>query len=353
MGRRGRASGWVLALLASIPMTALLLLVLEVSLRPFASLGHRTTLFQRDADLGWKLRPGTHAWGGVPVHINDKGLRGPERSYAKPAGMRRILFLGDSVTFGFRMREYEETFPHAVERLWNERHGVEVQTINAGVDGYSPWQEYRYLHTEGLRYQPDLLVVGFVLNDVTEKLNLHRFGGWSEGYQLSRSAASWREWLADRTAIGFFLQRAAMQLQFGEDAASGAKAAEIMRIEALVEQPDHPEIRRAWEITVANLGKIFQLAGEHQIPVLLVTFPYTFQLDESEAKGGPQRILDRVAQQHGIAHLDLLPPLAAYLADNDTPAHELFLDDNHLSPRGAALVARLIVEKIESAELLL
>lgn len=333
-------------------MTALLLVVLELSLRPFASLGQRTTLFQRDADLGWKLRPGTHVWGGVPVHINDKRLRGPERTYSKPLGVRRILFLGDSVTFGFRMREYEETFPHQVEQLWNERHGVELQAINAGVDGYSPWQEYHYFSTEGLRYEPDLLVIGFVLNDVTEQLSLHRFGGWSEGYQLSRAAASWREWLGDRTAIGFFLQRAARQIQFGADAAGGAQAAEIMRIQALVEQPDHPEIRRAWEITMANVSDIFRLAREQQIPVLLVTFPYTFQFDDPRGQGGPQSILDRFAQQHGVAHLDLLPPLAAYLADNDRRAHELFLDDNHLTPRGAALVASHIVEKIEAAGLL-
>ena len=59
-----------------------------------------------DPIYGWSLVPGAHAVSkatGRPVHydINAKGLRGPEVAYEKPEYMYRILFLGDSHTFGF------------------------------------------------------------------------------------------------------------------------------------------------------------------------------------------------------------------------------------------------------------
>lgn len=65
-----------------------------------------------------------------------------------------------------------------------------VETINASVSGYSPWQQAIYLQNEGLRYAPDVVVVAFVLNDATEKFELLRFGGAWEGWQLSRSFSS-------------------------------------------------------------------------------------------------------------------------------------------------------------------
>jgi lysophospholipase L1-like esterase len=343
----------LLAVAASLPLTVLLLIVVELALRPYASLGHRTTLFVRDPELGWRMRPGAeHAWGGVPIRINDKGLRGPERPYAKPAGVRRILFLGDSVTFGFRLAHDEETFPQRVEALCNANRPATVEVVNAGVDGYSPWQELAYLRSEGLHYEPDLIVVSFILNDVTEKLALRRFGGWSEGFQLSQAAASWREWLADHTAIGFFLARAATRFRFGEDAAAAARAAEFLRIEALVEEPENPEIRHAWDITLSNLAGIVDIAKKHDVGLLLVAFPYTFQFADPAARAQPQHILERFAAERGVPFLDLLPPLAERLQRDNLRPSDVFLDEDHLSPRGAEIVAELIVERIRSQQLL-
>ena len=39
------------------------------------------------------------------IQINSNGLRGPERGYGKPAGLRRVLLLGDSLVEGYTVTE--------------------------------------------------------------------------------------------------------------------------------------------------------------------------------------------------------------------------------------------------------
>jgi hypothetical protein len=76
-------------LLVSVLAVALPLAIAEIVLRPFTldhmrdeTAGQRTNLYIRDAELGWRLRPGTTGpWGGVEVKIDGKGLRGPEVPY--------------------------------------------------------------------------------------------------------------------------------------------------------------------------------------------------------------------------------------------------------------------------------
>lgn len=348
---------WRNALLA-VAAVVVPLLALELALRPFAELEpdlpgvYKTTIFEPDAKLGWKLRPGAEdQWGGVRVAINAKGLRGPELDYAKPLGVRRILYLGDSVPFGYKIERTERTFPYRVEAVL-ERGGLEVETVDGGVGGYSPWQSARFLADEGIRYEPDLVVVSFVLNDVTEKFDLVRFGGSSEGFQLARSARSTASrWLA-KTAIGYFGRRWVARLRFGDDVASGARELAALRAQSLALEPDSEAVGRAWEITLRNLDEIFAFCDARGIPALLVAFPYTFQLDDPsdpDALGAPQRRLAAWAARRGVAWLDLLPVYAAALARSGGRAGDFFLDDDHPNPRGHALAAGAIADAIGRA----
>src|SRR5262245_49257482 len=160
------------------------ILILELGLRPFVE--PKTTLYLPDPELLWRLRPGVDAeWGHVRVEINAKGLRGPEVAWEKPDGVFRVLYLGDSVTFGYGIERVEDTYPYLVGAELERRLGRPVETVNSGVGGWSPWQQYEYLRREGLRYQPDLILVGFVLNDVTETLSLIPFGGQDYGWDLA------------------------------------------------------------------------------------------------------------------------------------------------------------------------
>jgi lysophospholipase L1-like esterase len=104
---------------------------------------------------------------GVPVSINSAGLRDGEYSLAKPPGVYRIMMLGDSTTFGWGVRQ-EDTAAKFLERKLNGNSPAgfdKVEVMNTGVGNYDTVQEVTYYETIGYKYQPDLVVLVFFIND--------------------------------------------------------------------------------------------------------------------------------------------------------------------------------------------
>jgi lysophospholipase L1-like esterase len=318
---------------------------LELCLRPFARFEEMTTIFQRDDSLGWKLKPGVSAtWGGVKVEINSKGLRGPALDYAKPPGVKRVLYLGDSVTFGYGLGSYEETFPFLVERRLQKHLREGIQTVNAGVDGYGSWQERIYLVQEGIRYSPDLVVVCFVLNDVTEKLDLIRFGGRSEGPQLARTVSGSLDRLLKKSSLVQFGGRLLARMRFGTEVRTGALKEELLNVESLAIHPDRQDVRKAWQGALADLGGIFDFCRAKSLPVVLVVFPYTFQFANPDALRSPQETVLRLAREMKVPALDLLPFLSETMRRRGGKPDNFFLDIGHLSPVGSQVVSEALAD---------
>lgn len=112
-----------------------------------------------DAALGWRNLPGASGHpAGALVAFNSRGLRGPERDYAKPAGVKRVLLLGGSAVEGWNVEE-GATLRAALERGLLKGSCGPVEVLNAGVAGYSIDQQRALYEAEGRRYSPDLVVV--------------------------------------------------------------------------------------------------------------------------------------------------------------------------------------------------
>ncbi len=97
---------------------------------------------------------------------NSLGHRGTEFTESK-SDKRRVLVIGDSFTFGWGVND-NETYPALLQEYLEARSSAAVEVINAGfAAGYSPDTYYLYLKNEGLRLEPDAIVVGlFVGNDL-------------------------------------------------------------------------------------------------------------------------------------------------------------------------------------------
>jgi len=346
---------WVGTLLLAVLSVLIPVWILEWTLRPFSPVPVPVTgAYMRDADLGWRLRPGfvgRDLGGGPVVEINAKGLRGPEIHYAKREGVKRILYLGDSVTFGWLL-DGSGTFPQRVQRQIERITRLEIETINAGVGGYSPWQEHLYLSREGLRYDPDLVVLGFVLNDVTEKFALVRFGGRWEGTQLAMTADTFAKRLPAQSALAYQARRLIRSLRPADNSQAAARRAEELQVSHLVSRPEDPRVREAWQLTLENVGKIFQLCRERGIPVVLVIFPFTFQFEDVARRSGPQATLTAFAREQGVPALDLLPVLAEQLERAGATPDLYFFDADHLTPSGSEAVARALVAFLREQGLL-
>ena len=336
---RAGAPGLRLSLIAAAALLPLALL--EYGLRPIADLHRKpTTIFVRDDVLGWRLRPGVEDdWAGLRVRVNGKGLRGPEVPYARERGVPRILYLGDSVTFGFGLPRAEQAYPYAAQRVLEQALGRRVETVNAGIGGYSPWQERLYLRDEGLRYSPDLVVLGFVLNDVTEKLGLRRFGGTGIGLQLAMSRHSPLDSLRDRSAIVQVATGLGARLRYGRDTQQGAEKVQGLLVESLVHDADDAAVDAAWKLTLESLDGIIGLCRARGVRLVVGVFPFRVQLDHPESASAPQKRLLAHLALRGVAALDLLPVLA-----RSDPSVDLLPDGNHLSAAGSERVGRLVAE---------
>jgi len=101
-----------------------------------------------------------------PKHkrVNSFGLRDDEFTLEKPDGVYRILVLGDSIPYG-RVVGKKQTFPNQLEKIFLDR-GKNIEVINAGVSGYSPYNQLYYYLEEGRKFNPDLVIVSFCMNDV-------------------------------------------------------------------------------------------------------------------------------------------------------------------------------------------
>ena len=107
--------------------------------------------------------------------MNRRGFRDVEHALAKPAGTTRIAFVGDSYTFG-AMVEFDRTFARrtgdTLRRLYPQR---EIEVLNFGVRGANIVKVLNRFKAGGLKFDPDVVVYGFVLNDFTNPEATHRF----------------------------------------------------------------------------------------------------------------------------------------------------------------------------------
>jgi len=100
------------------------------------------------------------------IKINSDGFRDREFSIEKPNNTFRIICLGDSFTFGQGV-ELNESYPKVLERKLNSlNNGVKYEVLNFGVPGYNTWQEVEMLDVKGLKYSPDMVIFGYVHNDI-------------------------------------------------------------------------------------------------------------------------------------------------------------------------------------------
>ena len=101
------------------------------------------------------------------VQTNECGFRGPNRKKVREPNTFRIALLGDSFAFGWGV-EYEESFGYVLEESLNEKTkgNLRVEVLNFGVPGYSTFQELELFKETAQDYDPDLVLVYIVENDV-------------------------------------------------------------------------------------------------------------------------------------------------------------------------------------------
>jgi len=335
------------------------------------------SLWVYDTELAYRNRPNKvmtlarMGRAGDQVRINRHGHHDFDFPVEKPAGELRGLLLGDSITMGEGVTR-EETFASRLEKRLDERgtgHRAH-QMINAGVNGYTTFQELGTLK-RSLVFQPDFVVLGFCMNDVTEPFVQNRdYGGTGLDYHgVLQTRSSLLGYLFNETGFGRLLQK--VRSRSASRQAAVLKEAYDIRAMAL-EGRANPRFREAWDIVLEDLAAFDAFTRERKLPWMLLVFPYTFQLSEHEARD-PQRILRDFASERGVPFVDFTevfenlvyddPVVLSTLRSRGYDAaqverfytwkiREYFLDADHLTPRGHEVVAGVLADALDRAGLL-
>ncbi len=117
---------------------------------------------------GWILNP---AWSSDDNPVNSIGMRSArEFDHAPPEGVLRIAAFGDSFVYGGEVG-YEDTWTLGLEKMLVEQ-GIPAEVLNFGVPAYGIDQAYLRWRHVGREYDPDVVIFGFMANDVYRNMNV-------------------------------------------------------------------------------------------------------------------------------------------------------------------------------------
>ena len=103
---------------------------------------------------------------------NSLGFRG-SREYPAKQGSYRVLFLGDSFTYGVGVND-DQAFPFLTEEILRAKN-YSVETINTGNPGAGTDFQLKLMQVHGKKLQADLVVLGFYWNDFYDNVNGEHF----------------------------------------------------------------------------------------------------------------------------------------------------------------------------------
>lgn len=131
---------------------------------------------------------------GAEVATNNAGFRDDRNYTAKPAGVYRIVCLGDSFVEGTGGR-VEDRFCNQLQDILNEQHllgeGVSAETYALGVGSWNAVNAASYMISHLSAYEPDLIIVLLVSNDMADGQGVNGIGAASNEFSpQSRSLGS-------------------------------------------------------------------------------------------------------------------------------------------------------------------
>lgn len=303
-----------------------------------------------DEKLPYLLRPEMDAEArGVHVVTNEHGMRGPQVAEKPAPGTHRVLVLGDSVAFGFRLEE-GDTFPRLLETELRERTGQPVEVLNAGVEGYNSENELALLERTGLPLEPETVVVAFNLNDYDYGPVMGPMGVMT--LDRSQRVSSWS--LANLSEFYLLLRwlgALGWQRFFGPEPPPPPPAdpsspfdAFDRYVSALRKQYYAKPNDERWATMVESLRGMSALAREKGFRLLVAILPDGDQIGVADPDLTPQRKLAEICAAERLECLDLRPVFV-----DAAGAEPLFLDIMHPNAKGHRLIADALAEKLAAA----
>ncbi|MBN2492341.1 MAG: SGNH/GDSL hydrolase family protein [Planctomycetes bacterium] len=354
-GRIETRTRWPAGVLKSLAGVALALVFFELTLALLWPQERETPLFDTTEALPLVLRKnldGRHVSRefSVRYRTNSHRLRDPERPLGRPAGVRRILVLGDSLTFGSGVND-EDTFVRQLERRLNaSADGGHYEVINAACASWGTAHHLVFLEELGWKFEPDLVLMAFHDDDpkdnrLADFVHLEEDGRF---VLLRRSVGAATKWTARIPLYAWLAQHShlfsRLRLQLAQWV-KNRRAAEPRRTDFLA--PDKlPEAvwpEADWRLTERLLAALADRARAHGAKLALLHVPFP------RYNRAVERRYVAMAEALSLPHLELID----LLDQHNTPADPTYFPVNrHFTPKGHRLIAEALAAFLARESLL-
>ena len=304
---------------------------------PFSETSHRMKMIA-DAVLGFRYNPDYEG-------VNSLGIRDKEVALDKPEGQSRIIILGDSVSV---LADWDYKPDKLFAAVLQQAYEGRAEVINAGISGFTAYQERLMLEHVLLPYHPDLVILQYTLND-NEKF-LHRLDETSGLLYTEEALQAWAflseqgdplAWLPNWSYLAVRLRFLVMEWQ-----------------REVYEYPwqKYPGFALAWRddgwatfeeqlVAIKNLT----VGKGGQLVVLMI--PFGPQLEENFLARDrayvlkPQKIMASLCKKHGIPVLDVFDDM------RKGGGPKLYYDTLHLTSKGHKIVGDVLLQYLAGNEI--
>ncbi len=280
----------------------------------------------------------------IDHHTNSLGFRGNEFIVHKPHRTFRIAFLGDSFTFGEGVR-FADTYPEQVSLLLRQQYKsshVNFESFNFGVGGHNTSQTSYVFRNIAARFNPDLVVLGYTLNDAEPSLIEREM---SSGRMVRHPREhSVPEGLGDKlppNTLLYRLRTSRLLWQFAENNRRTQKT--ISHYKSLFQNTDSD-----WMKSRRALQEIIDLCLEKNVPCYVLSFPVLYELSDRYPFANIHSLVRQEVEGSGGTFVDLFHALKGL----ESKALWVHPTDQHPNEEVHRIAARVLVERIaDNAEI--
>ena len=361
--------GILLLIAATIVMSLLFegfFRLFDPQLTPSQAIIYSPSVFAKSEYLPWQLKPfasdiHTSQFGEFKVNItiNSQGMRDYEHKIAKN-GAERILALGDSFTYGYGV-ELNETYSKVLESELKKGAKQQYEVLNAGyASGYSPDTYLLYLKKEGIKFQPDIILVGFTIgNDVTDLFKNRAIADngtakiVSDSYYVDGENRLRRPPYGKQSGLIALLSAHSHFFVFIKNSISQFfqkphKENDVYEVEY------GEELKEKWGEVEKILIEMNGLANQHNAALVIVLIPRKAQLYDEDWKAyqeaysnyevdraKPQKLLSGICSKNAIKCIDLYPSFK-----REAKEEFYFKKDGHWTKEGHEFAAKHIKQEL-------
>ena len=321
-------------------------------------------------DYGWITKPNCQ---GELYQTNSIGLRSNEEFDHNSPNKIRISTFGDSFTFCAEVSNKETWQEHICDSTNN------VEILNFGVSAFGLDQSFLRFIKEGMKYKSDIILIGFLSENIFRNVNVYRpFYHPNTGLPVTKP-----RFILDRSGDLKLISNPITQLEQYSDLLTNSKdllkrfgtndyyyhhkyfgskldffnSVKMLKMTVhhaknyfdrnkIIINGCYNQSSEAYKITTKLFDKFVETSIENNsLPIILI-FPE--KSDFERYNKGKKRIYEPLLDyfiSNDFLYLDLLE---AFLNEMKHYKYVSFFGDSHYSPLGNQIVAKYIIDFLES-----